>query len=434
MLLLLTFLSIVCLVLLIVWVKLDTFISFLLVAIGLGLAAGMSVGDIGIAVQKGIGSTLGDLVMIVGFGAMLGKIVADSGAAQRITDFLIQLFGRRFMLWGLALAGFVIGIPLFYNAGFVIVIPLIFMIAASTKTPMLVVAIPMLSALSVAHGYLPPHPSPAAIAAQLNADLGKTLLYGIVVAIPAIALAGPVFGRTLGKFHPKPLTDLFDATPRPAHELPGLVISIITALLPVFLLISMAPLNRHFPGFSLLELMAEPWFGMLVSVLFAAYTLGIRRGQSMHKITKLFEEAFKGVAVILLIIAGAGVFKQIMTDSGVNAYIGNALKGMDVPPLVLAWGISAVIRICVGSATVAGLTTVGLLAPMLLTLEVSPELAVLAIGAGSLMFSHVNDGGFWLFKEYFNVSIKETLLTWSVMETIVSVVGLAGVLLLDALI
>lgn len=431
MLLFLVFVSILCLVLLISWLKLDTFISFLLVSIGLGFAVGLPVSKIASAVQTGIAGTLGDLVMIVGFGAMLGKLVADSGAAQRITDTLIRLFGRKYMLWGLALSGFVIGIPLFYSAGFVIVLPLIFMISASARIPMLVVAIPMLSALSVAHGYLPPHPSPAAIASQLNADIGKTLLYGIIVSIPAIVLAGPVFGKTLGRFRPNPDTGLFNVTPRPESELPGLGVSIATALLPVILLVSMSPVKNLLPGNPVAELLAEPWFGMLLSVLFAALMLGVKRGVPMQKISKSFEEAFKGVAGILLIVAGAGVFKQVMTEGQINSYLGDLLAGWNAPPLLLAWGISAVIRVCVGSATVAGLTTVGILAPLLQSAEVSPELTVLAIGSGSLMFSHVNDGGFWLFKEYFNVSIKDTILTWSLMETIVSVVGLVGVLILD---
>ena len=431
MIFLLVFLSILCLVLLISWVKLDTFIAFLLVSIGLGLAVGLPVSEISSALQRGIGNTLGDLIMIVGFGAMLGKLVADSGAAQRITDNLIRLFGQKYMLWGLALAGFVIGIPLFYNAGFMIVLPLIFMISASARVPMLVVAIPMLSALSVAHGYLPPHPSPAAIATQLNADLGMTLVYGILVSIPAIAIAGPIFGRTLSRFNPKPDASLFNVTPKPDSELPPLGISIFTALLPVFLLVAMAPINKRFPGYALLELMAEPWFGMLFSVLVAIVTLGIRRGMSMSRIAKSFEEAIKGVAGILLIVAGAGVFKEIMTRGQVNSYLGELFTGLNAPPLVLAWGIAAVIRVCVGSATVAGLTTVGILAPLLISSEVSPELTVLAIGSGSLMFSHVNDGGFWLFKEYFNVSIRETILTWSLMETLVSIIGLIGVLILN---
>ncbi len=429
--LLLTFLAIVLLIILIAWLKIDTFISFLLVSIGLGLASGLDVATIGKAIQKGVGGTLGDLVLIVGFGAMLGKMVADSGAAQRITDALIGLFGEKYIQWGMALAGFVIGIPLFYNAGFVIVIPLIFMISATARLPLLYIGVPMLSALSVAHGYLPPHPSPAAIASQLNADMGKTLFYGLMVSIPAIAVAGPIFGKTLKRFQPKPDADLFNVRPRPTSELPGLGISVVTALLPVFLLTSMSVVKSAIPDNKFVALMAEPYFGMLLSVLFAAFTLGIQRGMDMKAITKSMEEAFKGVSVILLIIAGAGVFKEMMTAGGVSNYIAESLKDADISPLILSWGIAAIIRVCVGSATVAGLTTVGILSPLLIHASVPPELLVLAIGSGSLMFSHLNDGGFWLFKEYFNLSIRDTLLTWSVMETIVSIMGLLGVLLLN---
>ncbi|WAC14222.1 GntT/GntP/DsdX family permease [Dyadobacter pollutisoli] len=429
--LLLTFIAILTLILLIAWLKIDTFISFLLVSIGLGLASGLDVETISKAIQKGVGGTLGDLVLIVGFGAMLGKMVADSGAAQRITDALIGLFGQKYIQWGMALAGFVIGIPLFYNAGFVIVIPLIFMISATARLPLLYIGIPMLSALSVAHGYLPPHPSPAAIASQLHADLGRTLFYGMMVSIPAIAVAGPLFGSTLKRFQPKPDPDLFNVKPRPASELPGLGISVVTALLPVFLLTTMSGVKRLYPDNKVIGLLAEPYFGMLVSVLFAAYTLGMMRGMEMKKISKSMEEAFKGVSVILLIIAGAGVFKEVMTASGVSTYIADNLKDINISPLLLSWGIAAVIRVCVGSATVAGLTTVGILSPLLVNSAVPSELLVLAIGSGSLMFSHLNDGGFWLFKEYFNLSIKDTLLTWSVMETIVSIMGLLGVLVLN---
>lgn len=429
--LLLTFLSILFLILLIAWLKIDTFISFLLVSIGLGLASGLDVIDVSKAIQKGVGGTLGDLVLIVGFGAMLGKLVADSGAAQRITDALIGIFGQKYIQWGMALAGFVIGIPLFYNAGFVIVIPLIFMISATARLPLLYIGIPMLSALSVAHGYLPPHPSPAAIASQLHADLGKTLFYGLIVSVPAIAIAGPVFGSTLKRFTPKPDESLFNVRPRPTAELPGLGVSIVTALLPVFLLTTMSGIKKVYPQNQIVALLAEPYFGMLLSVLFAAFSLGIRRGMEMKAISKSMEEAFKGVAGILLIIAGAGVFKEIMTASGVSTYIAESLVGIEISPILLSWGIAAVIRVCVGSATVAGLTTVGILSPLLVHSPVPPELIVLSIGSGSLMFSHLNDGGFWLFKEYFNLSIKDTLLTWSIMETIVSIMGLLGVLVLN---
>ncbi|QIP15318.1 gluconate transporter [Spirosoma aureum] len=442
--LLLTLIGILTLVLLVAFVRLDTFISFVLVSLGIGLASGMSVQDVGKSIQTGIGGTLGDLVLIIGFGAMLGRLVAESGAARRITDVLIKLFGIKNIRWGLALAGFVVGIPLFYNAGFIIVVPLIFTIAASSRLPLLSVAVPMLSALSVAHGYLPPHPSPSAVAAQLNANIGQTLLYGLIVAIPAIVIAGPIFGKTLVNMKITPDKDLFDidevpgakAGAKPSSEnLPSTGISFFVALLPVLLLTTFGPLKGALPDSSPLKtivtLLAEPYIGMLLSVLTAMYTLGIRRGQSMKAITKDMEEAVKAIAPILLVIAGAGALKQIFTDSGTSKYIGSLLADATIPPLVLAWGIAAFIRVCVGSATVAGLTTSGIIAPLIQSQTIKPELMVLAIGSGSLMFSHINDGGFWLFKEYFNLTIGQTIRTWSLMETIVSVIGLLGVLALN---
>lgn len=436
MLLLYVILGIVALVILVAYFKLDTFISFVLVSIGLGLACGMKVEDISKSLEKGIGSTLGSLVIIIGFGSMLGRLVADSGAAQRITTTLMKLFGLKYLPWGLALAGFVIGLPLFYNAGFVIVVPLIFTIVAATRLPMLYVAVPMLAALSVAHGYLPPHPSPTAIAAQFNADLGKTLLYGTLIAIPAIIVAGPIFGSTLKKYNPKIDASLFKVKEFTDDEMPSLGLSLFVALLPLLLLTAM-PYAKSVSmegttSYTIFAFLADPSIAMLISVLIAIYFLGTKRGRPTKEVMKSLEEAFKSVSVILLIVAGAGGFKQILSDGGVSTYIGQQLAGVQISPLILGWTIAAVIRLCVGSATVAGLTAVGIVAPLVQSQGVQPELMVLALGSGSLIASHLNDGGFWLFKEYFNLSIKETLLTWTMMETIVSIVGLIGVLVLEA--
>ena len=451
--LVLTLIAILVLILLVSIVKLDTFISFILVAIGLGLANHMDIPVLSKAIQTGVGNTLGELTLIIGFGAMLGKLVATSGASEQITNKIITVFKGKYLTWGLALAGFIIGLPLFYNAGFVIVIPLIFAISQSAKLPILYIGIPMLSALSVAHGYLPPHPSPAAIATQLNADIGKTLFYGIMVAIPAIAIAGPLFGSTLKKYNPEININLFASEKVEIKNPPSVGISFFVALLPVFLLtyslwyhliISLLPANLEtsFNNFSQMmkdnykvHLLIEPNFSLLISALVAVYFLGIRQGKTMPQVGKLLEEAFKNVAPILLIIAGSGALKEIFIISGTSNYIASLLLNVDINPLILGWAIAGLIRVCVGSATIAGLTAVGVLLPMIQAQTgLSPELMVLAIGSGSLMFSHINDGGFWLFKEYFNLSIKDTIKTWSVMETIVSVVGLLGVLVLDQLI
>ncbi|MGN6195301.1 MAG: gluconate:H+ symporter [Ginsengibacter sp.] len=434
--LLLCIAAILLLILLVVYFKIDTFISFLLVSIGLGVAVGMNIHQISSAITKGIGNTLGPLVIILGFGAMLGKLVADSGAAQQITSSLTKIFGTKYIQWGMALAGLIIGIPLFYTAGFIVVVPLIFAIAATTRLPLLYVGIPMLAALSVAHGFLPPHPSPTAIAEQLHANMSKTLIYGIIIAIPTISLAGPLFAKTLRRYHPKPSNNILQIEPMPESEMPRIGISLITALMPVILLAVTAIILFSVSTKSMLgkimEFIGDPNIAMLLSVLVAVYFLGIKRGKKIPFIMKQLEEAFKSISVILLIIAGSGIFMQVMSDGGVSVYIGEILKDMQLSPLILGWLIAAIIRVCIGSATVAGLTTVGIMMPILgINQHIRPELMVLSIGAGSLMFSHVNDGGFWLFKEYFNLTIKQTFLTWTIMETIVSVTGLIGVLILS---
>jgi Gnt-I system high-affinity gluconate transporter len=427
--------AILLLIILVVTFKIDTFISFLLVSIGLGIAVGMNIHQISGSITKGIGNTLGPLVIILGFGAMLGKLVADSGAAQQITASLTKIFGTKNIQWGMALAGLIIGIPLFYTAGFIVVIPLIFAIAATTRLPLLYVGIPMLAALSVAHGFLPPHPSPTAIAEQLHADMSKTLIYGIIIAIPTISLAGPLFAKTLKRFNPKPPTDILQIKALPVEQLPGIGISLVTALMPVILLAVTAIVlffisPDTFLG-KIMTFLGDPNIAMLLSVLIAIYFLGMKRGKKIPAIMKQLEEAFKSISVILLIIAGSGIFMQVMSDGGVSVYIGQLLKDMQLSPLVLGWLIAAIIRVCIGSATVAGLTTVGIMLPVLgINQHIHPELMVLSIGAGSLMFSHVNDGGFWLFKEYFNLTIKQTFLSWTIMETIVSITGLIGVLIL----
>lgn len=427
--------GIILLVLLIAWVKLDTFISFILVSILLGLASGMSVSQLSDSLEKGIGNMMGTLVIILGFGAMLGRLVAESGAAQQITRSLTNLFGKKYLAWGMSLAGLIVGIPLFYTAGFVIVIPLIFAVGYSTKLPLLSVGVPMLAALSVAHGFLPPHPSPTAIAEQLHADIGKTLLYGLALAVPTIAVAGPLFGRTLKKYRPEPPEELLPEESLPEKKLPSLGISLFAALLPLVLLAITTVAGHLFPEGSFpdkfIDFIGNPNIAMFLSVLAAVYFLGLRCGRKIPQVMHELQDAFKGISVILLIIAGSGVFMEVMRDSGVNTYIAAGLEGWHIQPLILGWLIAAIIRVCIGSATVAGLTTVGILLPLVQQQMIHPSLMVLAIGAGSLMFSHVNDGGFWLFKEYFGLSIKDTFKTWTVMETIVSFMGLIGVLVLD---
>lgn len=436
--LLIVIIGIILLFILIAKFKLNAFITFILVSLFVGIAEGMQLEDVVQSIQNGIGNTLGFLVMILGFGAMLGKLVADSGAAQRITSKLVSKFGIKNIQWALVLTGFIVGIPMFYSVGFVILIPLVFTVAASTGLPLLYVGLPMLASLSVTHGYLPPHPAPTAIAVMFDADLGKTLLYGIIVAIPAIIVAGPLFSRTIKNIKATPLKEFVNPRILEDHEMPGMRISIFTALLPI-LLIGIATLAdlflpENFYLKPIIDFLGNPVIAMLIAVLVAIYTLGLARGKKMPEIMGSVSSSISGITMVLLIIAGAGALKQVLVDSGVSDYIASILSGSTISPLVLAWFIATVIRVCVGSATVAGLTAAGIILPLVSKTGVNAELMVLAIGSGSLMLSHVNDGGFWLFKEYFNLSVRDTLRTWTVMETTVGVMGLIGVLILNILI
>jgi len=428
---------IILLVLLIVWGKLNAFLAFMLVSILAGCLLQLPAAKIMVSIQHGIGDTLGSLVSIICLGAMLGKLVAESGAAQKIATVLMKCFGVRYLQWALMITGFIIGIPLFYGVGFVLMVPLIFSIVYQYKLPAVYIGLPMLAALSVTHGFLPPHPSPSALVIQLKAEMGLTLLYGLAIAIPAIIIAGPLFTRFIKSVKSEPL-EMFRPQPVMADQLPGAANSFLTSLLPVFLLTITTVLTYCYANVpsvkSLLALAGEPAFIMLLSVLIAAFTLGIARGKSMSAVMAIYGDAIKDVGMILLIIAGSGALKQVLTDSGVSNQIAAALKTWPVNPLVLGWCMSGIIRICIGSATIAGLTTAGIIAPLVVASGVNANLMVLAVGSGSLLFSHVNDPGFWLFKEYFNLSIKDTLKTWSVMETIVALTGLAGVLLLQAII
>ena len=433
------FIVIICIVLLvflITYLKVNSFIAFLLISLTAGILLGIPLPDLAKSIQKGLGDTLGSLVTIIVLGAMLGKLVASSGAAQQISRTLIGVFGQKNMAWGLMLTGFIIGIPLFYNVGFVLMIPLIFALVQQYKLHPLVTGIPMMASLSVAHGFLPPHPSPAALVAQFHANMGTTLVYGIAIAIPAIVLAGPIFAKTLVKTPMKPLGTFAVATV-PENELPSKMSSFITALLPVFLLVitTVAEVNvdKNSGLGQIVKLVADPAMVMLLAICFATYSLGLRLGKKMQEIMDVYTDAVKDVGMILLIIAGAGTLKEVLLVSGVSKEIAGYLGTLPLHPLVLGWLMAAIIRVCVGSATIAGLTAAGMIYPLVASGGVDPNLMVLSIGAGSLMFSHVNDTGFWLFKEYFNLSVKETIRSWSLMESIVSIVGLIGVMLLNAM-
>jgi Gnt-I system high-affinity gluconate transporter len=394
----------------------------------------MPVEDISRSVNKGIGDTLGSLVIVIILGAMLGKLVAESGAAQRITLMMQQFFGPRHLVWAMSITGFLVGIPLYYNVGFVLMIPIIFSVAYQYKLSLIYVGLPMLASLSVMHGFLPPHPSPIALVTQFNADIAITFGYGIIIAIPAIILAGPLFATSIRNIAARPATVSL-CVERPCSELPGAVNSLLSSLLPVLLIGITTLLSHIFSGNDIAQrvfsFVAEPNQAMLLTIVIVTYSLGVGMGKKLSSVMTIYGEAVKDIAMILLIIGSAGILKQIFFDSGVSKDIADVFKQLDFPPLVLAWTITAVLRLALGSATIAGLTAAGVVYPLTQQTYIEPNLLVLSIGAGSLFCSHVNDTAFWLFKEYFGLTIKDTFRSWTMMETLVSIIGLIGVLLLD---
>jgi Gnt-I system high-affinity gluconate transporter len=416
--------------------KVSPFISLLIVSILSGLALGMKPADLIKSIEAGVGSTMGGLALIICLGAILGKILEESGAAEKIAVTLIKGFGEKNIQWAVLLTGFLIGIPLYYNAGFVILVPLVFMLAKKTGLPLLYIAIPMAASLSTTHCFLPPHPGPALLINAFKADVGKTLLYGICIAIPTVIIAGPFLGRVLKKIS-SPDLNLYGPAIVEVKVLPEALPSFLIALLPV-ILITLSVIAENFLPKGVLQtsflFIGNSTIALLLSVITAFGYFGVSKNIKMEIQMQWLSSAISGIAMILLIITAGGVFKQVLTDSGTGSYISSFSSKWNMPPLVFTWVVTALLRVMIGSATVAGITAAGVVAPLLATHQVSPELMVLAVGAGSVFGSHINDSGFWMFKEFFKLSLKQTFLSWTVMETTISILGLIGVLLLNAII
>ncbi len=428
-----TILGILVLVFLISYIRLNTFVSFLVVTLGIGLVLGMKPDQLMLSVQNGIGSTLGSLVGIIAFGSMLGKLIGISGAAQQISSKMTEWFGIKHIRWAFMVTGFIVGLPLFYSVGFMLLVPIAITVAFRNNLSAVYVSLPLLASLSVTQGYLPPHPAPLFLVKQLHADMGLTLFYGIIISIPAILLSGALFGLTAKGYKTKPNLS-FVAPELSKEKLPPVHLCFITVLLPIFLIGSSAVLNPFLAEGVLknaLIFLGDATVSLLITVLFALFSLGIIKQYKTKEINQNLIDAVKDVSSIILIFGGAGALKQILTDGGVSQIIAGQLQSTHLNPYVLGWTIAAIIRVCVGSSTVAGITTAGFMIPMMINAHINPNLMVLSIGAGSMMFSHVNDTGFWLFREYFQLSLKDTIKTWSVMDTLVSITGLLGVLALS---
>ena len=416
--------------------KLNPFLSLLIVAIVAGLLLGMQPDALLKSIETGVGSTLGGggLALIICLGAILGKILEVSGAAEKIASQLIKSFGEKNIQWALLLTGFLVGIPLYYNAGFIILVPLVFTLARKTKLPLLYLVIPMAASLSTTHCFLPPHPGPVVLVSAFKANMGMVLLYGLMMTIPAVIVAGPYLGRRLQNIKTD-TSGFFLAEEKPIErKLPPALPSFLIALLPVILItISVVASNFLADGLlkTILLFIGNSTIALLLAVLIAIYYFGIGKGIPMETVMKWMTDAIAGIAMIVLIITAGGVFRQVLTDSGTGNYIASFAAKWNMPPLIFAWIVTALLRVSIGSATVAGITAAGVVSPLVATGAASPELMVLAVGAGSVFGSHINDSGFWMFKEFFNLTLKQTFLSWTVMETVISIIGLIGVLVLN---
>jgi len=417
--------------------KVSPFLSLLIVAIVAGFSLGMQPADILKSIEKGVGGTLAGLALILCLGAILGKILEVGGAAEKISSTLINNFGEKNIQWAVMLTGFLVGIPLFYNAGFVILVPLVFSIARRTRLPLLYIAIPMAASLSVTHCFLPPHPGPVVLVNAFKADMGKTLLYGLVLALPIAIIAGILLGSLFQRIKVN-VNGLFAVKDEAiVKQSPSALPSFLIALLPVLLITLAVVANNFLPDGlirKLLLFVGDSTIALLIAVLLATWQFGLRAGHRMEVVMKWLGDGVTGIAMILLIITAGGVFKQVLTDSGTGDYIASFSSQWQMPALLFGWIITALLRVTIGSSTVAGITAAGVVTPLVEAGPVSPELMVLAVGTGSVFGSHINDTGFWMFKEFFKLSLKQTFLSWTLMEIVISILGLAGVLILDMII
>ncbi|MFC0447549.1 GntP family permease [Rhodococcus jostii] len=432
---------------LITWLKLHPFLALSIGAVGVGIGAGLGASDSVKSFVEGFGATMGSVGILIGFGAMFGKLLADSGGADRVVDTLVSRAGPRTLPWMMALVGAVIGLPMFFEIGLVLLMPVIILVARRSGLPLMRIAIPTLAGLSAMHGLVPPHPGPLVAVAALNANLGLTLALGVVVAIPTVIVAGPLFSKLAARWVDVPVPELYVTTEdkegaeaAAERRRPGFAATLAAILLPVVLMLGKAIADVIAPDSevwvkSLLDFLGTPVVALGLAVLAGMGLLGRGGGMDRNAIAASLESSLPPIAGILLIVGAGGGFKQVLIDTGIADVIAEAIKGSALPVLFLAWLVAVLIRVATGSATVATVTASGILAPVAAELtSTHVSLMVLAIGSGSLFLSHVNDAGFWLVKEYLGVTVVQNLKTWTVMECIISVTGLAGVLALSAFI
>ncbi|HEY3709122.1 MAG TPA: gluconate:H+ symporter [Amycolatopsis sp.] len=436
-----TVLAIAVIVILISKAKLHPLLALTLGSGVLGLVAGMPVDKLLASFEKGVGSTIASVGVLIAFGAMLGKLLADSGGADRIVDTVLGRVRGRGLPWAMALIAALIGLPMFFEIGLVMLIPVVLLVAKRSGKPVLLLGVPALAGLSVLHGLIPPHPGPLAAAGSLGANVGITLALGLLVGLPTVVIAGPLFGRLAAKLVPDatpPERLVPDSERSDAEHRPSFAATLSTVLLPVVLMLAKALADilagKENGVRRVLDFIGDPLVALLLAVLVGMVVLGRPARLDRARLTSIIGESLGPIAGIMLIVAAGGGFKQTLVDAGVGDVITSLATGAHFSPLLLGWLVAVAIRLATGSATVATVSAAGIVAPLAATLDPTHNaLLVLAIGAGSLFFSHVNDAGFWLVKEYFGMSVGQTLKTWSVMETIISVVAIGLILPLGAL-
>ncbi|MGN7780003.1 GntP family permease [Mycolicibacterium sp. 22603] len=439
--LMLAFLAgIAVIVVLITVVKLNPFLGLIFGAVTVGVVAGEEFATVLTSFSNGFGKTAASVGILIALGAMFAKLLADSGGADQIVDTIIGRSSPRMLPWAMALVGAIIGLPMFFEIGLVLLMPVIYLVARRSGLSLITVGIPALAGLSAMHGFVPPHPGPLAAIGYLGADLGVTLALGVVVAIPTIIVAGPLFGKLAGKWVVVGAPDTFDAdesAERDQSSRPSFAITLFSVLLPVVLMLGKALVDIFIADEQqwfrqIFDTLGTPLIALLIAVIVGMVTLGRGAGMTRGEIAKCVESGLPPVAGIILIVAAGGGFKEVLVDTGIGTALKNLAEGTNISVLLLAWGLAVAIRLATGSATVATITASSLMIGLIEGMssgEVS--LVVLAVGAGSLFFSHVNDAGFWLVKEYFKLSVGQTIKSWSIMETVLSVSGLVVVLIID---
>lgn len=432
----LTIASIALLLFLILAVRLHAFLAMMLTSMALGLASGMAPAAVLKSMQSGFGEALGFIAVVVGLGAMIGRFLEHSGGGRALADWLLVKFGRDRAVWAVLTAAFFVGLPIFFEVGFIILVPLVWNLARESKRSLLLYGMPMTASLTILHALVPPHPAPAAAAQLLGADLGRTILYGVVVSIPMAVLGGIFYGGWIARRLDIPVPEMAARAETGEQTAPPPIwLVILILLLPVlFIFAATIAGMADAPGKTIFGFFGHPFTALTVTTLTAMIVFGSARGLGRDRIAKMTTESLAPIGTLLCIMGGGGAFKQVIVDSGVGPYLGKLLAASSVSPLVVAWAVAASLRAAQGSATVAIITAAGIVAPLVKSIHgYRPEMIVLALCCGGTMLSHVNDAGFWMVKEYFGMTVPQTLRSWTAMKVIVSLFGFALVLAAQAL-